>query len=606
MQFFYVVRPNDTLQQIAKRRELPIQSLIAANNLPVSGQISMGQQLSIPQGVNIYQVQPADSVYRISQEYGVPTSMINEKNQLQAPYILQAGQLLNVPEGIPYYVVQSGDTLEQIAKRYNVTKDGEYSPDLIQQINELPSRTISQGMKLIIPSAQFNDDGFIAYTSNRGGTYDIWTYNLRNGENQQLTNGLGDTFSQPVWSPDSSRIAFVGKDRIIYIFYTVENIIAAIDQLEEGGDFTLDWSPDSSSLVYAARGIIILYNATLHEAEIVNQPGASDVNWFPNGSELLFQALDSSGISQLYSSGIVGTDRKQLTNNTAGPLQNVRLSSDGMFALYTTPGASISIINTLELSTGNVFEVKGGPLSKNYYPEWSPNSLQIAYSATDFERVGYFSQVRTVGHEGEDDRVRAISNCFSTPVTWSSDGRKLAYLSGCKEQESAKEIWVVNLNHPVPIRLIEGGNITALQWSPQPIMDVSKAEFTSEVFDVNFQYPASWKKITTERYEGSDGFFQISALFGSENIDEVCHAEAFQQSMPYGSAPQIIPKQTPYEQMCTILPSADQPAKMNGQAAFIVSYPTPTIIDGATYNYFVLWADQDHIKEISSTILFLP
>ena len=53
----------------------------------------------------------------------------------------------------------------------------------------------------------------------------------------------------------------------------------------------------------------------------------------------------------------------------------------------------------------------------------------------------------------------------------------------------------------------------SLQWSPMPILDVSKAEYTNETLGVNFQYPASWHKVNDERYEGEDGFFQVSALF---------------------------------------------------------------------------------------------
>jgi len=207
---------------------------------------------------------------------------------------------------------------------------------------------------------------------------------------------------------------------------------------------------------------------------------------------------------------------------------------------------------------------------------------------------------------GENDRKWAISTCFSTPITWSPDGRKIAYLSGCKGKEFANEMWVIDLAHPVPIRLIEGVTMMSVQWSPTPIMDLSKAEYTNETFDVNFQYPASWQKVNNERYEGDDGFFQLSALAGSDLIDRVCHDEAFQKLMPYGSAPQIIKSLNPYLQSCTIKPSADQQIEMNGQAAFIANYPSPIIIDGMSYNYFILWADKEHIDGISSTVLFLP
>ena len=193
-------------------------------------------------------------------------------------------------------------------------------------------------------------------------------YNLRTGEQKQLTNDLGDVLSQPIWSPDSNRIAFVGENRVLYVIYVTTGLIAGVDQLDEGGDFSLDWSPDSSSVAYTARGNIMLYNATLHAAKTIAQPRATDVGWFPSGTELLFQAPDDSGTSQLFRIATNGTNRRQITRNTDGPLHDARLSPDGTFALYTTPGASISIIYTVELATGHVFEIKGGPLAKNYYP----------------------------------------------------------------------------------------------------------------------------------------------------------------------------------------------------------------------------------------------
>ena len=141
--------------------------------------LSIGQQLSIPPGVDLYRVQSGDSVYRISQQYGVPIALIAEENKLMPPYILHVGQLLKIPRGVPYYVVHSGDTLNDIARRYNVTTAGKSDPGLIQRVNELPSSTIQLGMKLTIPYDLAGDYGFIAYTSNRGGQFDIWTINFK-------------------------------------------------------------------------------------------------------------------------------------------------------------------------------------------------------------------------------------------------------------------------------------------------------------------------------------------------------------------------------------------------------------------------------------------
>ena len=91
---------------------------------------------------------------------------------------------------------------------------------------------------------------------------------------------------------------------------------------------------------------------------------ATDVGWFPNGRELLYQAPDGNGISQLFRIGIDGMGKRQITQNSGERLNDVRLSPDGLFALYTTPGASISLIYTINLSTGILYEVREDHLRK--------------------------------------------------------------------------------------------------------------------------------------------------------------------------------------------------------------------------------------------------
>ncbi|XKG66963.1 LysM peptidoglycan-binding domain-containing protein [Mesobacillus maritimus] len=504
---------------------------------------------------------------------------------------------------MPYYVVQPGDTLFQIARRFNVTTGGQSNFELIRVTNGLTSYTIYPGMRLRIPYAPPGESGSIAYISNRGGEFDLWLYNLGNGVNRQITSTLGESYSVPFWSPDSSKIAFVGKNGILYVFSLGTNKVAQIDQFSEGLGVFLDWSPDSQKLVYNNRNTIILYNTVTHQAQTISQPNATDVQWFPNGVELLYQAPDQNGVSQLFRIRIDGSEKVQITHNTGGRHNHVRLSPDGNYVLFTTPGASISLIFTINLSTGDLFEVRGGPLAKNYFPTWSPNSQDIAFSATAFEDRGNFSLIRTTGRHGDNERTRAISNCFATPVTWSPDGGKLAYLSGCKAQGQASEILMLNLTHPVPIRLVAGGTITALEWSPAPSANLNR--YTNPIFKVSFQYPAHWVRITDERYEGSDGFFQIGAIASGDNIDTVCHNEAFHQLLPYGTQPRIVTTNIQNQDVCYIFPSEDQPPEMNNQAALIVRYPTPVVIGGTRYQYFILWADQGHITEIGGSLVLL-
>lgn len=603
MQIFYTVRPGDTLYQIARRWELPVDLLIAANNLSTPNSIYVGQQLSVPPGVDVIRVKSGDTVYQISQNFGVPPSVIIQNNNLQPPYLIQTGQLLKVPPGVPYYVVQPGDTLFQIASRFNVISGGSSNFELIVKANNLSSTVISPGMQLIIPYAPPGDRGLLAYTSNRSGSYDIWIYNPSNGLNQQITNGLAESYSTPFWSPDSTKIAFVGKNGILNILNLIDNSIAKIDQFADGLGVLLDWSPNSQEIVYTKPNGLVIYNVITHRARSLNAPGATDAQWFPSGTDLLFQQADTKGVSQLFRVKTNGTGKVQITRNTGGRLNNVRLSPDGTYALYTTPGASISIIYSVNLATGNVIEVKGGPLAKNYFPTWSPDSQSIAYSATAYENLGYFSLIKTSGRQGMNEVTRAISDCFATPVTWTPDSRKIGYLSGCKQQGSSSEIWLLDLTHPVPIQLVEGNSITSLQWSPLPITFL-KRTYSNSVYKVRFQYPSHWQKVNDERYEGADGFFQIAAIASDQSIEVVCQNEAFHQLNPYGTQPRIQHTRIQNQPACLIFPSQDQPPEMRNQAALIVLYPTPVEIDGTQYQYFILWADQNHIIEISHSLTF--
>ncbi|MDF2653319.1 MAG: hypothetical protein K0Q73_9124 [Paenibacillus sp.] len=287
-------------------------------------------------------------------------------------------------------------------------------PNKLIKVN---SRTFEEDwpMKYLETSRPY-DTGWIAYTSEQGGTFDIWLYRPADTLNYRLTQGLGEEFSIPYWSSDSRKIAFLGKGNIIYVLDRTTGSTAQIDQIEP---YTLlDWSPDSRFLTYVKNGEIVIYDTITHSNRTILQQGARDVQWFPMGRELLFSALDSAGFSQLYRINADGTDKRQLTQNTEGLHNNVRLSPDGRFVLFTSPGASISIIYTIDLATGGTNTLEGGPLAKNYFPEWSPDSSMISYSATVFTQNRYYSLIQTDSRTGRLKRSWAVSDCFSTPVSW--------------------------------------------------------------------------------------------------------------------------------------------------------------------------------------------
>jgi Tol biopolymer transport system component/DNA-binding winged helix-turn-helix (wHTH) protein len=93
------------------------------------------------------------------------------------------------------------------------------------------------------------DGRFIAYTSDRGGKFDIWVQEVSGGNPVQLTAAPGNNW-QPDWSPDGKYIAYrseAGEGGI--------NVIpalggAGLERKVSSFGFYPRWSPDSSQLLF--------------------------------------------------------------------------------------------------------------------------------------------------------------------------------------------------------------------------------------------------------------------------------------------------------------------------------------------------------------------
>lgn len=130
------------------------------------------------------------------------------------------------------------------------------------------------------------------------------------------------------------------------------------------------------------------------------------------------------------------------------------------------------------------------------------------------------------------------------------------------------------------------------------------SSFTHETYRIKFIYPYLWSRFNNERYEGIDGFVQISAIFNDAALEKVCKKEAYHKLKPYGTQPIITETELNGREACFILPSQDQSMEMRGQSALIAAYKKPIEVEGKIYNYFILWADKEHLRDITDTLEF--
>ncbi len=178
----YVVKKGDNLTVIARRHDVTLSELMAANGLtkksvlqvgqvltipaasaesyePPAGDLSAGAATSVGEAGKNYTVKPGDSLSVLARRNGTTVGAIKSANGLTSNTIYVGQKLLipaagtsvpvssrtqSLPEGT--YLVQKGDTLGAIAKRYDVKVS-----ELMTANGISDPRSLRAGQKLYIP-----------------------------------------------------------------------------------------------------------------------------------------------------------------------------------------------------------------------------------------------------------------------------------------------------------------------------------------------------------------------------------------------------------------------------------------------------------------------
>ena len=147
MLLIHVVAAGETLNGIAARYGVSVESIATANRPPNPNKLVIGQALIIPTEQLVYTVRSGDTLYRISQIFGLTIGAIAAANNLANPNLLFPGQELAVPEWESLiHIVQPGQTLSKIAGLYGV------SLSLLLSVNQIANpNLIYPGQRIVIP-----------------------------------------------------------------------------------------------------------------------------------------------------------------------------------------------------------------------------------------------------------------------------------------------------------------------------------------------------------------------------------------------------------------------------------------------------------------------
>ena len=105
-------------------------------------------------------------------------------------------------------------------------------------------------------------NGRIAFRSDRGGNFDIYTMNTDGSDIAHLPGSPG-VDGQPAWSPDGTRIVFQSNRSGTSQLYVMNADGSDETRLTNNtaGDFQPAWSPDGNRIAWASGGQVRMVNA---------------------------------------------------------------------------------------------------------------------------------------------------------------------------------------------------------------------------------------------------------------------------------------------------------------------------------------------------------
>ncbi len=224
---------------------------------------------------------------------------------------------------------------------YTITPDGGFPlrlTDDVSSVNTFPTYDFDP---------TWSPDGSkLAFVSNRGGGFQIFTMNADGSNVQRLTNEPADNY-QPAWSPDGTKIAFtrgggcaiLAKPKIvpaddnpcipfIYVMNADGSNLVKLSQNEyEAGPV---WSPDGSKIAFSTTkytnpvnfDIYVMNADGSNRTQLTNDSFIDFVtSWSPDGAKLAFSSdrdTAQSGVYrfQIYTMNADGSNQVRLTNNS--------------------------------------------------------------------------------------------------------------------------------------------------------------------------------------------------------------------------------------------------------------------------------------------------
>ncbi len=241
------------------------------------------------------------------------------------------------------------------------------------------------------PSPKIESPEKIAFMSNRDGFWDIYMMNSDGSAQIRLTHDeMKGPFAFSV-SPDSKKIAYISDksgNPELWVMDITTNEITQITETEVVDEGSPSWSTDGENIIFHSNA----NNINLYQIIEVDFPVKNKIPKFqllysdgkinalhpvysPDGSSLLYSAVDSNGATTLHIYSFFNKKDLAITKKDDQAI-NGSWSKDGKTIIYWTNSNGIFRINTDgtdNAQIGTIKNIKGSPF-------FSPDGSKIIIS----------------------------------------------------------------------------------------------------------------------------------------------------------------------------------------------------------------------------------
>ncbi len=228
--------------------------------------------------------------------------------------------------GIYAYNIQTGKTNEIKV------------PDTVQ--NVVPSYEFVNPVKFL-DTYDISTTGKRVVFSARG---EVFSAPAKNGEIRELTFNCASKDTEPVWSPNGGKIAFISdRDGIADNIYLVDQFAktAPVKLTSHKSKFLQDlmWSPDGKYLSYQSNDFALwVYNTETKKETLVNRSkryGQMDYSWSPDSAWIAYTILGSNLVPEIHVYNLAA-GKDHLLFRSFEQNHNPTFSTDGKYLYFVT------------------------------------------------------------------------------------------------------------------------------------------------------------------------------------------------------------------------------------------------------------------------------